>query len=120
MADSVPSTKTKGLRACLLCSVIQTVGEFKRKGCPNCENILQMQNSTDRVSTCTSKFFTGIIAVMNPDQSWVARWQRTAKFVPGMYAIQVNGRLPEDVEDELVQQGMTYRPRDGSMDDKLN
>ena len=34
------------------------------------------------------------------------------KYVRGVYAITVKGRIPEDVEQELESQGIKYRPRD--------
>ena len=36
----------------------------------------------------------------------------TAKYVRGMYAVRVKGRIPEDVEAELESRGIKYRPRD--------
>jgi transcription elongation factor SPT4 len=71
-----------------------------------------------------------MIALMNPEESWVARWQRTGKlqlrpamktigftrslekFVRGMYAVRVTGRIPADVQDALAARNITYRPRD--------
>jgi hypothetical protein len=35
-----------------------------------------------------------------------------AKYVRGMYAVRVKGRVPEDVEAELDSRGIKYRPRD--------
>lgn len=35
-----------------------------------------------------------------------------AKYVRGMYAVRVKGRIPEDVEAELESRGIKYRPRD--------
>lgn len=52
--------------------------------------------------------------MMQPPTSWVAKWQRGSKFVAGMYAARVQGRLPDDIVDELEAQGIEYRPRDGS------
>ena len=41
---AIPSTtKSKQLRACLLCSVIQSFQDFRKYGCPNCEEILQVR-----------------------------------------------------------------------------
>jgi hypothetical protein len=37
---------------------------------------------------------------------------RLDKYVRGVYAITVKGRIPEDVEQELESQGIKYRPRD--------
>jgi transcription elongation factor SPT4 len=31
-----------------------------------------------------------------------------------MYAIKVSGKLPPDIEEELEDKGIRYRPRDGS------
>jgi hypothetical protein len=36
----------------------------------------------------------------------------TAKYVRGMYAVRVKGRIPEDVEAELESRGIKYRSRD--------
>ena len=35
-----------------------------------------------------------------------------AKCVRGVYAVRVKGRIPEDVEAELENRGIKYRPRD--------
>ena len=90
-----------------------------------------MKQSPDRVASCTTTHFDGVIAVIDPENSWVARWQRTcssiylpdricltflivstAKYVRGMYAVRVRGRIPDDVEQELNERGIRYRPRD--------
>jgi transcription elongation factor SPT4 len=109
-----------------------------------------MKGSPDRIQACTTTHFDGSIAVIDPEKSWVARWQRTSaffslwfylchysfafplhplfffvffwlpdakyavidKYVRGVYAITVKGRIPEDVEQELEVQGVKYRPRD--------
>jgi transcription elongation factor SPT4 len=31
------------LRACLICSVLQTANDFLTAGCPNCEDILEVR-----------------------------------------------------------------------------
>lgn len=145
---AIPSQpRAKALRACLLCSIIQTPADFRRIGCPNCEELMQvslsnhricsksdlhqMKGYADRIQACTTTHFDGIIAVIDPETSWVARWQRTcecrlssasaltltlllAKYVRGMYAVRVKGRIPEDVEAELESRGIKYRPRDGT------
>ena len=36
-----------------------------------------MKGSPDRIAVCTTTYFDGIIAVIDPESSWVARWQRT-------------------------------------------
>ncbi|KAF7327764.1 Transcription elongation factor SPT4 [Mycena kentingensis (nom. inval.)] len=115
MSDAKIPKTNKGirrLRACLLCSIVQQPADFLKVGCPNCEEILQIKNSTGRVSSCTTTDFDGVIAVIDPENSWVAKWQRTSKYVQGMYAARVKGRVPEDVEAELDARGIMYRPRD--------
>lgn len=107
----------KQLRACLLCSLTKNASQFRANGCENCEEILQMRGSMDRVLECTSSKFEGCIAMMSPKESWVGRWQRIDKFTRGVYAIRVYGRIPEDVEDDLARRGIPYRPRDGSVTD---
>jgi transcription elongation factor SPT4 len=78
---------------------------------------------------CTTTSFEGVIAAINPETSWVSRWQRTSAYgcifkptvylpfssannVRGIYATNVKGRIPEDVEAELENRGIKYRPRD--------
>ncbi|KAI0366227.1 transcription initiation protein spt4 [Pilatotrama ljubarskyi] len=115
---AIPSQpRAKQLRACLLCSIIQTPADFRKHGCPNCEELMQMKGYPDRIQACTTTHFEGAIAVINPEDSWVARWQRTSKYVRGMYAVRVKGRIPEDVEAELENRNIKYRPRDGSEQD---
>lgn len=99
----IPQTKSRHLRACLLCSLIQTSNDFRSIGCPNCEEILQvpkwfiwatsiliaflqLKDSPDRIVSCTTAYFDGVIAVIDPETSWVARWQRTGTwFMLGLY-----------------------------------
>jgi transcription elongation factor SPT4 len=59
-----------------------------------------------------------MIAVTDPKTSWVARWQRVDRYVPGMYAVQVIGTLSKAWVAELAEAGMRYVPRDGSRDDE--
>ena len=35
-----------------------------------------MQGSQDRVAECTTSNFDGMISMLRPEQSWVAKWQR--------------------------------------------
>lgn len=89
----IPQSKSRHLRSCLLCSLIQTSNDFRSIGCPNCEeilqvrveimaiphshSILQLKDNPDRILSCTTASFDGVIAVIDPETSWVARWQRT-------------------------------------------
>ncbi|CAN0315405.1 unnamed protein product [Phaeothamnion confervicola] len=48
---------------------------FYNEGCENCP-FLYMKDDTERVNDCTSAYFTGLISMIEPRGSWVARWQR--------------------------------------------
>lgn len=91
-----------------------------------------MRGQHERVAECTSINFDGMIAMMNPDESWVAKWQRISQSrssaavrtyssvltpgsdrkQPGLYAARVTGRPPPDVIEAIESKGGTYRPRD--------
>jgi transcription elongation factor SPT4 len=79
------------LRACLVCSFVQAYSRWIKHGCPNCEHFLEMRNSSDVVQDCTSEVFEGVIEVTDTNVSWVAKWQRLEGYVPGIYAVKVNG-----------------------------
>ncbi|KAI5705792.1 hypothetical protein M8J76_007961 [Diaphorina citri] len=99
-------------RACLGCSQIKTFDQFEFDGCDNCDEFLHMKNSRDNVYNCTSSNFDGMIALMDPKDSWVAKWQRINRFVPGVYAISVAGRLPHSAITEMQRRGIVYKQRD--------
>lgn len=52
------------------------------------------------------------VAMMKPDESWVARWQGITHFVPGCYALRVRGTLPEQHRITLEENGARYRSLD--------
>jgi hypothetical protein len=52
------------------------------------------------------------VAMMQPDESWVARWQGITQFVPGCYALRVRGTLPEQHRITLEENGARYRSLD--------
>lgn len=81
-----------------MCSFVATAAEFRREGCPNCDDRLevsffslpsplnnddrsgadvgsftinQMKGDTERVLMCTTGQFDGTIALINPEESWV-------------------------------------------------
>jgi len=86
-------------RACLRCKLIKTVDEFDKNGCENCEEL------GDKWSQWTTPSFTGIIALMNDDKSWVAKYQRIRRLRPGLYAIAVKGNLGNDNENDEYDDG---------------
>jgi transcription elongation factor SPT4 len=75
---------------------------------------MHMRGSMDRVQECTTTNFEGVMALIQPEASWAAQWQRIERFTPGLYAIRVTGMPPDDVLDELDRRGIPYIPRDGS------
>ncbi|XP_072044387.1 transcription elongation factor SPT4-A-like [Amphiura filiformis] len=111
--DIVPQ-ELRHLRACLLCSLIKTLDQFEADGCENCDRFLQMKGNRDMVYDCTSSSFDGIISLMNPEDSWVGKWQRINRNQKGCYAVSVTGRLPPGIIRELKTNGVTYRSRDTS------
>ncbi|XP_073983921.1 transcription elongation factor subunit spt4 isoform X1 [Rhodnius prolixus] len=73
--ESIPKD-LRTARACLVCSLIKTFDQFEFDGCDNCDEFLRMKNNRDNVYDCTSSNFDGMIALMSPEDSWVAKWQR--------------------------------------------
>jgi transcription elongation factor SPT4 len=100
MSDPIPRD-FHNLRACILCHLIKHADQFEKNGCENCEEFLGFRHNRDMVMSCTSANFSGMIALCQPEDSWVARWQRLSKKVRGMYAIDVSGKLPAGIASEL-------------------
>lgn len=42
MAAIPPTGRAKNLRACLVCTIVQTSLDFRKRGCPNCEGFLEV------------------------------------------------------------------------------
>lgn len=91
MSNYVSSGQQRGLRACMVCSIVMTQTRFRREGCPNCEEFLELAGHEDAIQECTSQVFEGLITLANPSASWVARWQRLEGYVTGVYAVKVTG-----------------------------
>jgi len=68
-----------------------------------------MADDSKRVHTCTSAYFEGMIAMCEPNGSWVGRWQQISSFMPGMYAVQVVGELPKEDIEMCRKEGLHYR-----------
>ena len=98
MDASAPAGYTR-LRACLKCKLIKTEEQWVKEGCQNCEDLDFKGNSEDMIS-CTSARFEGIISLINPKQSWVAKWNHLEDRVPGCYAVDVQGSRPDDYQEE--------------------
>lgn len=81
----------RSLRACMICSIVQPQAKFSREGCPNCEEFLELRHNGDAIAEATSSVFEGLITLADPENSWVAKWQRLQGYAPGTYAVKVVG-----------------------------
>lgn len=79
----------KSLRACIKCKLIKTVDQFKAIGCDNC-NASGKGYDFDRINEETTTYYDGFQCLMKPTESWVAKWQRQVKLLPGMYALNIS------------------------------
>ena len=78
--SSIVPKKLSQLRACRNCYLVKSHSLFQKNGCENCYG-----NDVN-----TTQDFEGLIAVVNPEQSWVARYQRiNPQSKPGLYAITI-------------------------------
>lgn len=114
----IPMGQFRNMRACMVCAIIKTQQQFLNNGCPNCA-FLELRGNQEGVQDCTSQVFEGLIAVSDSQKSWVARWQRLEGYVPGVYAVQVEGILPDDAITAAEENGVHYIPRDGSVNEAL-
>eukprot|EP00638_Chattonella_subsalsa_P008530 CAMPEP_0117760382 /NCGR_PEP_ID=MMETSP0947-20121206/16595_1 /TAXON_ID=44440 /ORGANISM="Chattonella subsalsa, Strain CCMP2191" /LENGTH=158 /DNA_ID=CAMNT_0005581059 /DNA_START=33 /DNA_END=509 /DNA_ORIENTATION=+ len=101
-----------GLRACKRCTLVKTYTQFYEHGCDNCP-FLEMDANPDRVNDCTSSFFEGLIAMVQPEGSWVAKWQRIGQCKPGMYAIEVIGEFPNHILQYLESKNISVKAKPG-------
>ncbi|CAG8971926.1 hypothetical protein HYALB_00003261 [Hymenoscyphus albidus] len=116
MAENfVPAGQHRQLRACMVCSIVMTQNRFLKEGCPNCEDFLHIQGSSETLYDCTSQVFEGLITLADPSRSWVAKWQRLDGYVKGVYATKVSGTLPDEVVAVMEEEArIRYIPRDGT------
>lgn len=91
---------TYRLRACISCRLILSEEQFFERGCGNCP-YLQMDGDRRRTLDCTSSNFSGLIAIMEPQKSWAAKFNNFGDIIPGCYAISVVGDLPEALDEDL-------------------
>jgi transcription elongation factor SPT4 len=106
---SVPNN-LRAIRACKRCGILKTQEQFYEDGCENCP-FLDMADNMERVNTCTTAFYEGQAAIMDPGQSWAAKWIRTDIFLPGVYAITVTGSFTPEIEEDMENQGIRWRCR---------
>jgi hypothetical protein len=68
-------------------------------------------DNPERCGACTSAFFEGQAAVMDPRESWAAKWIRADNYLPGVYAISVTGQFDREIEEDLESRGIRWRCR---------
>ncbi|KAF7457994.1 transcription elongation factor SPT4 [Cryptosporidium felis] len=85
------------LRACLSCRIILSDQQFYEGGCPNCTH-LTMEYDRQKVNSCTTMSFKGMISMLKADESWVARYNKLTNVIPGCYAVSVSGDLMSEDE----------------------
>ena len=105
---SIPDS-LKGLRACMVCTMVKSMEQFLNEGCDNCESFLQLRDNNARVSELTSHTFEGMVAIQNPAKSWVSKYQGIPQMKPGVYALEVTGIMNEEVQDYLKQKNIPFR-----------
>ena len=110
LANASVPTNMKTIRACKRCGMLKSQGQFYEEGCENCP-FLDLADNMERVNSCTTAFFEGEAAIMDPRDSWAAKWIRVDNYLPGVYAISVTGQLDRDVEEELENRGIRWRCR---------
>lgn len=59
----------------------QMTQQFENEGCNNCPE-LDLADWVD----WTTPDYEGFVAIMQPTDSWVAKWQRATTCCPGVYA----------------------------------
>ena len=79
--------------------------------CPQNCPFLEMVDDPEKVNACTTAFYEGQAAVMDPRESWVAKWLRVDNYLPGCYAITVTGQFDKEIEEELENRGCRWRCR---------
>ncbi|CAJ0930490.1 unnamed protein product, partial [Mesorhabditis belari] len=108
--ETIPKNM-RGLRACLVCSLIKSLQQFVDDGCDNCEKFLHLKGDNERTIDCTSPCFNGMIAAMDPNDSWVCKWKNISRKHRGIYAVSTSGTLPPRIAAELRDMGVRYTAR---------
>mmetsp|Transcript_10226 Transcript_10226/g.11872 ORF Transcript_10226/g.11872 Transcript_10226/m.11872 type:complete len:84 (-) Transcript_10226:137-388(-) len=70
-----------------------------------------MEDDRQKTEMYTTAFFEGEVAVMDPRESWTAKWLRVDTFLPGVYAITIIGTFDKDTIEDLESRGCSHRCR---------
>ena len=98
MEAQIPKSIRK-LRSCILCGLIETTDYWAETDeCPNCN--FQSHGKHEKY---TSASFTGVIAVFDPSKSWCASWERFNNNIPGLYALNNEGEVTDDMVEYLLE-----------------
>ncbi|KAH9253673.1 hypothetical protein BASA81_008291 [Batrachochytrium salamandrivorans] len=82
--------------------LVKTYQQFLEEGCENCADAFEMKDDEVKIADVTTQNFEGLAAITQPGKSWVAEWQFTNNFVPGVYALKVKGEVSALAEEELA------------------
>merc|ERR1712137_449950 len=120
-SEQVVPWSHKHLRACLICGMVKTLDQFSNQSCDNCLRYVNMRGDKEQVGHNTSQQISGMIAMMDPSKSWVARYQRMQpSWVPAVYALSVKGTPPDETMEKLADYNYHYIPRDFTERDRKN
>lgn len=97
-----PPNSQNNLQACIPCLLVKTFQQFREYGCENCMEAFELRENDEKIEEVTTKSFEGLVAITRPPESWVARWQFVQNFIPGVYALKVEGSIGEDSARELA------------------
>ena len=78
---------------------------------------LELAERQDRVQSCTTSNFEGMVAMMKPDDSWVARWEGISRNLPGVYAMRLEGEMPPQIMQFLRDKRISCRARPAAAGD---
>ena len=86
--DAVPKD-LRDLRACLGCCLILSNTQWNSKKIQQCPNCGTPSNET-------TSDFSGMISIIMPAQSWVARYNKMMDRMPGIYATKLHEEIEMD------------------------
>ena len=75
---------SKKLSACIFCKLVLNRERWRQlEHCPNCPHSSGLPDTTEE--------FSNLIGSVLPKVSWVAQWQDMQQFIPGFYAMAIQG-----------------------------